>query len=55
MNGITFLGAGGESRAVAVVEEAPGISRAIELGADLVGSAVVAAELRALVHGVGAD
>jgi hypothetical protein len=27
----------------------------ITLGADLVGSAVVAAELRALVHGLGAD
>ena len=54
MYGIT-LGAGGESRAIAAVEEALGIGRAIELGADLVGSAVVAAELRALVHGVGAD
>jgi hypothetical protein len=54
MYGIT-LGAGGEFRAVAAVEEALGIGRAIEMGADLVGSAVVAAELRALVHRVGAD
>jgi hypothetical protein len=54
MYGIT-LGAGGEPRAVAAAEEALGISRAIELGADLVGSAVVAAELRALAHVLGAD